>query len=85
MIRAVVDTNVIVSGIITPKGVPGKIIGAWQMGRFKMVFSPGTVEELIRVLSDKDITAPYHIGKEQIHHRCISPNGRGHGNAREEG
>lgn len=50
MIRAVLDTNVIVSGILSEKGVPGKILRAWFADRFHLVTSPAVLEELQRVL-----------------------------------
>ena len=45
--RVVVDTNVIVSGLLSG-GTPGKIIEAWMLGRFTPVIS----NELKRELND---------------------------------
>jgi putative PIN family toxin of toxin-antitoxin system len=50
MIRAVLDTNVIVSGILSEKGAPGKILKAWFEDRFHLVTSTAILEELERVL-----------------------------------
>ncbi|MBI4383753.1 MAG: PIN domain-containing protein [Nitrospinae bacterium] len=38
-IRAVIDTNVLVSGIISPKGAPRKILILARKGVFKVVSS----------------------------------------------
>ncbi len=42
MIRAVLDTNVIVSGILSKKGAPAKILKAWFEDRFHLVTSRAT-------------------------------------------
>ena len=50
MIRAVLDTNVIVSGILSGPGVPGRILKTWLEDRFHLVTSRTILEELRRVL-----------------------------------
>ena len=50
MIRVVLDANVIVSGLISPKGTPGKILDAWLRDYFQLFISPQILEELTRVL-----------------------------------
>lgn len=50
MLKAVVDTNVFVAGIISPKGFPAKIINAWKKRRFELVVSPEIIEEVREVL-----------------------------------
>jgi predicted nucleic acid-binding protein len=40
MIRAVIDTNVLISAIIKPDGPAGPILKALGKGNFKLVFSP---------------------------------------------
>ena len=47
--KAVVDTNVFVSGIFW-KGPPHQVLQAWQEGRFRLVVSPPVLEEYRRVL-----------------------------------
>lgn len=34
MIRAVLDANVVVSAILSPKGIPAKILTAWRAEEF---------------------------------------------------
>ena len=48
---AVLDTNVIVSALISPRGAPAQIYRAWQKGRFTYVSSPSLLDELARALS----------------------------------
>jgi len=49
--RAVVDTNVLVSGIYW-KGAPFDVLTAWESGRFRLVVSPPILDEYQRVLED---------------------------------
>lgn len=51
MITAVVDTNVLVSGLGWPRGGPGRVVDAMIAGRFLLVTSPALLDELSRVLS----------------------------------
>lgn len=51
MIRAVLDTNVIVSGVLNPEGGPGKVLQAALEGqRFQMVTSLPILAEVGEVL-----------------------------------
>jgi putative PIN family toxin of toxin-antitoxin system len=48
--RVVLDANVLVSGLLSPKGSPGQILEAWLHGRFDLCMSPPIFHELRRVL-----------------------------------
>lgn len=48
--RAVVDTNVFISGLMLPKSTPGRIIGAWRAGQFALVLSEPMLDEITAVL-----------------------------------
>lgn len=48
--RAVLDTNVLLSGIAFPGSVPGKILGAWRQGAVDVVVSAFILDEFRRVL-----------------------------------
>ncbi len=50
-VRAVLDTNVLVSGLVSEKGAPRRILDAWLEERFTLVSSLYLVEELLHVLS----------------------------------
>ena len=50
-LRAVVDTNIFVSGIINPAGFPGQILKALREGAFTLISSPSINEEILEVLS----------------------------------
>lgn len=48
MIRVIIDTNVLMSGIFW-SGAPAKILEAWQQKKLKMVISPDVLDEYSRV------------------------------------
>lgn len=48
---AVLDTNVIVSALISPRGALAQIYRAWQLGRFAYVTSPPLLDELSPTLA----------------------------------
>src|ERR1041384_7717808 len=49
--RAVLDTNVLVSALLIPEGNERRILEAWQRGRFDLVVAPPLLQELARVLA----------------------------------
>lgn len=49
-LRAVLDTNVLVSGLAYPGSVPGRIVSAWRQGGLEVVLSHYILDELVRVL-----------------------------------
>jgi putative PIN family toxin of toxin-antitoxin system len=49
-IRAVVDTNVVVSGLLSPGGRPARVLRAAGVA-YRLVWSPGVVAECLRVLT----------------------------------
>ncbi|MEX2322684.1 MAG: putative toxin-antitoxin system toxin component, PIN family [Acidimicrobiia bacterium] len=49
--RVVLDTNVLVSALLTPHGSPGQILQRWFDGAFEMIVSPLLLEELERTLA----------------------------------
>jgi len=50
MMRVVLDTNVLVSGIVYPASIPGRIVAAWRMHKIDVVLSHGILDEMQRVL-----------------------------------
>ncbi len=60
--RAVLDTNVFVSGLISPKGPPAAILRALRSKRFILVSSPPINEEIIEVLNRPYIRDRYGLG-----------------------
>lgn len=50
MIRAVLDTNVIISALLS-SGPPSQLVPAWQSGRIRPIVSASILDEYIRVLA----------------------------------
>ena len=54
-VRAVVDTNVLVRGVLSGRGASGAILAAVESGRFELVTSPGLLDELVEVLTRRRV------------------------------
>ena len=61
-IRAVIDTNVFVSGLINPNGPPGHILKAVRSKRFTVITSPDINEEILDVLNRPHLRDKYGLG-----------------------
>jgi putative PIN family toxin of toxin-antitoxin system len=48
--RVVLDTNVLISGLVYPSGTPGKIISMWFDGKLDVVLSAYILGETARVI-----------------------------------
>ena len=55
--RILLDTNILVAGLLSPRGVPGRLVRAWLRGGFELVTSREQLDELARVLSYERIAA----------------------------
>jgi putative PIN family toxin of toxin-antitoxin system len=60
MIKAVLDTNVLISGIFW-KGPPFEILKAWQQQRFSLTLSPPILEEYRRVVEEITRRSPSQV------------------------
>lgn len=49
--RAVLDANVIISGLLSPDGAPARILLAWRDGAFELIVSRQLLAELRRALA----------------------------------
>ena len=49
--RAVLDPNVIISGLISPTGAPAEVLRALERGEFELVASAALLDELSRALA----------------------------------
>jgi putative PIN family toxin of toxin-antitoxin system len=47
----VVDTNVLLSGLMYPNSTPGRIVAAWRNAAFELVLTRAQLTEIARVLS----------------------------------
>jgi putative PIN family toxin of toxin-antitoxin system len=73
MLRAVLDTNIIVSAAISSKGAPFDILEAWRtQRRFMLVTSPQILGEVLRVFEYPKIKKSYGLTDKTIE-RVILP------------
>lgn len=49
--RIVLDTNVLLSGLMLPDSTPGRIVAAWRRRNFDLLVSEPMLEEIARVLA----------------------------------
>lgn len=66
MISAVLDTNVLASGSITPLGIPGQILQAWRRGEFTLVVSPEILDEVREVMTRPKLLERYERSLEDV-------------------
>lgn len=64
--RAVLDTNVLVSGAILSAGAPAEILTAWRERRFDLVIGPTILSELDRVLHLPKIARRYSLDPQDV-------------------
>jgi putative PIN family toxin of toxin-antitoxin system len=64
--KAVLDTNVLVSGLVSDKGPPRLLIDAWLDGVFTLVTSLYQIDELAHVLSYPRITRRINIEEPEL-------------------
>ncbi len=48
--KVVLDTNVLISGLMLPDSIPGKIVSAWRNAHFGLVLSDPMLAEIAKVL-----------------------------------
>lgn len=65
-IRAVIDTNIFVSGLISPKGAPRKILDLAKKEIFKVVSSVSINHEILNVLHRDYIYLKYGLTEDII-------------------
>lgn len=60
-LRVVLDTNVIISGLISPKGPPAGILKALKSGQFILVTSQAINEEVLEVMDRPRLRDKYGL------------------------
>lgn len=66
MLKAVVDTNVLISGTILSRGNPYEILEAWRRSQFILVLSPDIISEVESVLRRPKIFKKYSLTETLI-------------------
>ena len=66
MMRVVIDTNVLLSALISPVGAPNLIYQAWRAHKFQLITSSAQLDELRRVSHYPKLRAvlrPHQVGR----------------------
>jgi putative PIN family toxin of toxin-antitoxin system len=50
-VRAVLDVNVLIAALLSPRGAPAELLLAWQRGQFEVIVSTALLDELERALT----------------------------------
>lgn len=66
MLRVVVDTNVLVSGVLSKKGAPAELLDAWRAGRYTLLSSPEIIAEVRAVFHYPHIRDKYRLSEDEI-------------------
>ncbi len=66
MIRAVIDTNILVSALIKPEGTVGPVLHRLRDGDYEIVLSEQLLTELVDVLNRPRIKEKYGLDSEDI-------------------
>jgi hypothetical protein len=66
LLKAVIDTNLFVSSLISEKGSPAKLIERWKKGEFHLCISQPIIEEVFEVINRPKIKARFGIESEVI-------------------
>jgi putative PIN family toxin of toxin-antitoxin system len=64
--RVVIDTGVLVSGLIRPQGTTREVLLALRDGKFTVLYSNATIMEIIDVLGRDKFRLKYHILTDDI-------------------
>jgi uncharacterized protein len=65
-LRAVIDTNILVSGLIRKQGLPGQVLRHLRVGDFTFIYSVPIMVEVVEVLSRPQIQHKYQVESEDI-------------------
>jgi putative PIN family toxin of toxin-antitoxin system len=71
MLRIAIDTNVIVSGILSRKGAPAQLLIAWRERRFLLLTSSAIIAEVRMVLQYPHIRKKYPLSDDDVEHVII--------------
>ena len=66
MLKVVVDSNVIISGLTAAAGNPHNILEAWRRGEIILLTCPAIVEEIAEVLGRPFFRDRRHITEEDV-------------------
>ena len=66
MLRAVIHTNILVSGLIRKQGLPGQVLRYLRDGDFTIIYSVPIMVEMVEVLSRPQFRHKYQVVSDDI-------------------
>lgn len=64
--NVVLDTNVIISALLSPTGAPAQVLDYWREGLFTVISSPQLIDELKRALTYSRVVKYLKLSDEDI-------------------
>jgi putative PIN family toxin of toxin-antitoxin system len=68
--RAVIDTNILVRAMLKPEGSVGPVVDFFRDGRYVLLYSEGTLNELIDVLGRPRMVHRYGLTASEVNALC---------------
>jgi uncharacterized protein len=65
-VRAVLDTNVLVSRFLSLSGTPARLFALWQAGLFELIVSEAILAEYLRVLLYPRIQSRHRMSDDEV-------------------
>lgn len=65
-LKALVDTNLFVSGAISPKGAPRRVLRRWLNGDFDLVVADSQIQEIVDVFRRAWLRARYDVPELEL-------------------
>ncbi|HDK81315.1 MAG TPA: putative toxin-antitoxin system toxin component, PIN family, partial [Nitrospirae bacterium] len=72
MLRVVIDTNILISGIIQKRGSPYKVVRLWEEEAIVLVTSQSMVMEAEKVLNYPKIKKKYRLNEDLIRQTILN-------------
>ena len=66
LVKAVVDTNIWISGLIATSKTAAKLVDEWRIGKFKVVISEQQIVEIYEVLTRPKFLFKYNITEKEV-------------------
>ena len=66
MLRVVIDTNILISALLSKKGAPSKVVDAWRDREFLVITNESAILEVEHVLAELVSTGKYSISSDDI-------------------
>ena len=61
MLKVLLDTNQLVSSVLSARGIQGRIVDEWRRQAFLLFVAPGQVDEIAEVLSRRTFAKKYPL------------------------